>query len=85
MFAGAAMVGAHVAATAMMAALLAYGEKVLWLLAGWVSLPRWLRVVLPDVPAVRVGSSPASPMLRERFAYGGAGLRGPPWGRFAIV
>jgi hypothetical protein len=83
--AGPAMVSAHVAATAIMTALLAYGEKVLWLLAIWVSPSRWLRVVLQELPAVRVGSSPAPPMLRVRFAHGGVGLRGPPRGLFAIV
>ena len=35
MLAGVAMVTAHVVATAVMAALLAYGEKVLWFLAGF--------------------------------------------------
>jgi hypothetical protein len=86
MFAGTAMVGAHIAATAVMAALLTYGEKVLWLLAGWVLPPRWLRVVLPELPEVRVGSSPAPTVVRARFAYGGVGLRGPPLrGLLAIV
>lgn len=78
MFPGTAMVCAHVAATAVMAAVLAYGERVLWLLACWVRPPRWLRVVLPELPPMRVGSSPAPTMVRVRFVYGGVGLRGPP-------
>jgi hypothetical protein len=85
-FAATAMVGGHVAATAVMAALLAYGEKVLWFLAGWVRPPRSLRVGLPEQPGVRVVSSGASPTFRVRFACGGVGRRGPPaQGLFAIV
>jgi hypothetical protein len=38
-FTGIAMVGAHVVATAVMAALLAYGETVLWILAGLGACP----------------------------------------------
>lgn len=84
--AGAAMVTAHVAATAMMAALLAYGEMVLWFLAGWVRPRRWLRVVLPEIPAVRVGTSDAPRMLLVQFAGGGVGRRGPPQrGLFAAI
>jgi hypothetical protein len=84
--AGAAMVGAHVAATAVMAALLAYGEQALWFLAGWVRPLRWLRMVLPELPQVRVGSPVAPRMLRVRFACGGVGRRGPPQrGLLAVV
>jgi hypothetical protein len=85
-FAAMAMVAAHVAAAAAMAALLAYGEKGLWFLAGWVRIPRWLRVGLPELQAVRVVSSGASPLFRVRFSCGGVGRRGPPpRGLFAIV
>lgn len=86
MLAATAMLGAHVAATAVMVTLLAYGEKVLWFLAGCVRPPRWLRVGLPELPAMRVVSSGAPRMLRVRFACGGVGRRGPPLrGLFAIV
>ena len=79
------MLGAHVAATALMSALLAYGEKVLWFLAGWVRPARWLPG-LPELPAVPVFSYGAPTMLRVRFACGGVGRRGPPpRGLFAIV
>ena len=85
-FAATAMLGAHVAATALMAAVLAYGERVLWFLAGWVCPAPWLRVSLPELPAVRVFSFGVPPMLRVRFACGGVGRRGPPRrGLFAIV
>jgi hypothetical protein len=81
-----AMVGAHVAATAMMAALLTCGEKLLWALAGFVRPPRWLRVGLPELPAVQVFSFGAPRMFRMRFACGGVGRRGPPpRSLFAIV
>lgn len=43
-----------------MAALLAYGERVLWLLAGWVRPPEWLRVALPVLQPVPVASSRSS-------------------------
>lgn len=72
------MVGAHVAATAVMIALLAYGEQVLWFLAGCVRPARWLLPVQPDLPAARVAASGAPRMLRVRFASGGVGRRGPP-------
>jgi hypothetical protein len=86
MLAGAAMVTAHVAATAVMAALLAYGERVLWFLAGWVRPRRWLRVVLPEIPPVRVGSSGAPRTLLVQVACGGVGRRGPPQrGLFAVI
>ena len=86
MFAATTMVGAHVAATAVMATLLAYGEKVLWFLAGCVRPPRWLRVRLPAPPAMPAVSCGAPRMLRVRFACGGVGRRGPPpRGLFAIV
>jgi hypothetical protein len=79
------MLGAHVAATALMAGLLAYGEKVLWFLAGWVRPARWLPAGLPELPAVPVFSYGAPSMLRVRFACGGVGRRGPPpRGLFAI-
>jgi len=80
-----AMVGAHVMATAVLAAAMAHGEKVLWLLAGWVDPPRWLRVGLAELPAVRVVSVGAPQIFRMRLATGGVGRRGPPaWGLFAI-
>jgi hypothetical protein len=78
-FAAMAMLGAHVAATAVMAALLAYGERVMWFLAGWVRPRRWLSVGLPELQAFRVFSFGAPPILQVLFASGGAGLRGPPW------
>lgn len=53
---------AQVASTAVMAAMLAYGEKVLWFLAGRVCPSRWLRVGLPVLPSVRVVSSGAPRM-----------------------
>jgi hypothetical protein len=77
-FATTAMLGAHLGATVLMAALLAYGEKVLWLAAGWVRPPRWLPAGLPELPAVRVFSYGAPRVLRVRFARGGVGRRGPP-------
>jgi hypothetical protein len=79
MLATPAMVGAHAGATAAMVALLAYGEKLLWLLlAGYVRPPRWLRTGCPELLTVRTISAGASRMLRVRFAYGGVGRRGPP-------
>lgn len=84
-FAATAMAGAHIAATAVMAALLAYGEKVLWFLAGFVRPPRWLCVGLAELPVVLVASSGAPRMLPVRIACGGLGRRGPPTrGLFAI-
>ena len=77
-FAAAAMVGAHVAATAVLVALLAYGEKVLWFLAGCVRPPRWLGVGLPEPPAPRFVSSGVPGMFGLRIACGGVGRRGPP-------
>src|SRR5450631_166691 len=80
------MLAAHVAATAVMAALLAYGDRVLWALAGWVRPAPWLPMGLPELPAARVFSCGAPPILRVRFPYGGVGRRGPPpRGLFAIV
>jgi hypothetical protein len=80
------MLGAHIAATALMAALLAYGEKLMWFLAGWVRPARWLPAGAPVLPAVRAFSYGAPSMLRVRFACGGVGRRGPPpQGLFAIV
>jgi hypothetical protein len=73
-----AMLGAHVAATAVMATLLAYGEKVLWLLVRWVLPAPCLRVHLPALPAVRSVSDTTPPMVRLRLASGGVGRRGPP-------
>jgi hypothetical protein len=85
-FAATAMLGAHVAATALMAALLAYGERVLWFLAGWVRPRWWLRVGLPQFLTIRVFSFGEPPMVRVRFACGGVGRRGPPpRGLFAIA
>jgi hypothetical protein len=77
-FVAAAMLGAHVAATAVMAALLAYGDQVLWFLAGCVRPPQWLQVGLPELPAVRFASSGPPRILRLRYACGGVGQRGPP-------
>jgi hypothetical protein len=72
------MVGAHVIATALMAALLAYGEKVLWFLAGWVRPVKWLRPGLPELHQVLVVPDGTPRMLRVRFDCGGVGRRGPP-------
>ena len=81
-----AMMGAHVAATALMAALLAYGEQVLWFLAGFVRPPLWLRVSLPELQGTRVVPSCEPRMFHMRFACGGVGQRGPPsTALFAIV
>jgi hypothetical protein len=77
-FAAPVMVGAHVAATAMIAALLAYGETVLWFLAGWALPPRWFSVGLSELPLAREVSSFAPPVLPVRVACGGVGRRGPP-------
>jgi hypothetical protein len=77
-FGATAMLGAHIAATAVMAALLAYGEKVLWLLVRWVRPDPWLCVRLPQLPAMQAVSSTAPPMVRLRLASGGVGRRGPP-------
>jgi hypothetical protein len=78
-FAATAMISAHVAAMAVMAALLAYGDQVLWFLAACVLPSQWLRVGLPELPAARVASSGAPRILRLRYARGGVGRRGPPW------
>jgi hypothetical protein len=77
-FTATAMICAHVAATAVMAALLAYGEQMLWFLAGCVRPPQWLRVGLPEPLSVQVVSDGVPRILRLRYAYGGVGLRGPP-------
>lgn len=85
-FTATTMVGAHVAATAVMAALLAYGEKVLWFLAGCGRPPRWLSVGLPELPALRAVTSGVPRMFGLRLACGGVGRRGPPpRGLFVIV
>jgi hypothetical protein len=82
----AAMVGAHAAATAVMAALLAYGETVLWFLAQWVRPARWMRPGLPELPRVPAVTVRAPQMLRVWFNHGGVGRRGPPTRElFAIV
>ena len=73
-----AMVGAHVAATAMMAAALAAGEKVLWFLAGFVIPIRWPRMDMPELSAVSLTPAGQTRSLRGRFADGGVGRRGPP-------
>jgi hypothetical protein len=81
-----AMLCAHVAATAVMAALLAYGEKVLWFLASWVRPPRTSRVSLSELPAVRIMTSGAPRMTGLQLASGGVGRRGPPaHGLFSFV
>jgi hypothetical protein len=77
-FAATAMLGAHIAATAVMAALLAYGDQVLWFLAGCARPLQWLRVGLPELQAVRVAPPGAPRILRLRYACGGVGRRGPP-------
>jgi hypothetical protein len=77
-FATSAMVGAHVAATALMAGLLAYGERVLWFLAGFVPTPRWLRVGRLELLSLWVVSCGVPRMYGVRFACGGVGRRGPP-------
>ena len=85
-FAATAMLGAHGAGTALMAALLAYGERVLWFAAGWVRPAPWLRVGPPKLRAVLLFPLDAQTMLRVRFACGGVGRRGPPpRGLFAII
>ncbi|MEP7191892.1 MAG: hypothetical protein ABI903_03395 [Actinomycetota bacterium] len=73
-----AMVGAHVAATTLMATVLAAGEKVLWFLAGLVTPIRWPRLELAEPFAVSVIPSAQTRSLRARFADGGVGRRGPP-------
>ena len=73
-----AMVGAHVAATMVMAAVLSAGEKMLWFLAGFVILVRWPRLELPELSAVSLTSADPTRSLHGRFADGGVGRRGPP-------
>jgi hypothetical protein len=86
MSAATTMLAAHVVATAAMAALLAYGEKALWFLAGYLRPARWLHVRLPELSALRIRPSCVPQRLPARFACGGVGQRGPPaGGRFAIV
>ena len=77
-FGAAAMLGAHVAATALMVALLAFGERLLWFLARWVCPASWLRVRLPQPPATPAISATAPPAMRVQIASGGVGRRGPP-------
>ena len=72
------MVAAHVAATALMAALLGYGEKALWFLAGYARPPRSLRVSLPEPSSVHPVACLTPRLVRLRFADGGVGRRGPP-------
>jgi hypothetical protein len=73
-----AMLGAHVAATVVMAALLANGEKVLWFLARWVRPAPWLRVHVTHRPVAQTVSASTPPRLRVRLSTGGVGRRGPP-------
>jgi hypothetical protein len=73
-----AMVVAHVAATAVMAALLAHGEAVLWFLAECVRRPRWIALGAPGRRAVGDVRSCAPRSAGSRFARGGVGRRGPP-------
>lgn len=77
-FSSSAMLCAHVAATAVMAALLAYGEKVLWFLAGWVRPPLTVRVGRSELPAVPTMTSGPPRMFGVQLACGGIGRRGPP-------
>lgn len=78
LFAATTMVGAHVAATAVMVVILAYGEQVLWFLAQCLRPTQWWHGGLPELPAVRVVTAGAPRVLRVRFACGGEGRRGPP-------
>jgi len=78
MLTGTTMIGAHLAATALMAGLLAYGEKVLWLLAGWVRPARWLRVVPTEPPPARIAAYGGLPTICLQLTSGGVGRRGPP-------
>jgi hypothetical protein len=73
-----AMLAAHVGATAVMAALLAYGEAVLWFLAECVRRPRWIALGHPDLPAAGGVRSCAPRSSGSQFASGGVGRRGPP-------
>lgn len=85
MLASTTMLGAHVAATAVMVGLLGYGEKVLWFLAGCVRPARWLRVSPPEPPAARTATCGAPRMVGAQFACGGVGRRGPPHRLFAAL
>jgi hypothetical protein len=73
-----AMVVAHVGATAVMAALLAYGEAVLWFLAECARRPRWIALRHPEPPAAGGVCSWSPRSTGSRFARGGVGRRGPP-------
>lgn len=85
-FAASAMLGAHVSATVVMAALLAYGEKVLWYLASWVRPSRIVRVSLSELLAAPIMSAGAPRISCGHLARGGVGLRGPPtWGPLGIL
>jgi len=77
-FSSSAMLCAHVAATVVMAAMLAYGEKVLWFLAGWVRPLRTVRMRLSELPAVPTMTSGPPRILSVQLASGGIGRRGPP-------
>jgi len=78
MLTGTTMIGAHLAATAVMVGLLAYGEKVLWFLAGCVRPARWLRVVPAEAPPARIAAPVAPPTTCLQLTSGGVGRRGPP-------
>jgi hypothetical protein len=80
MLTGTTMIGAHLAATAVMVGLLAYGEKVLWFLAGCVRPARWLRVVPSEPPPARITASGAPSKMCLQFTSAGVGPRGPPMG-----
>ena len=79
-FGAAAMLVAHVMATAVMVVLLAHGERVLWFLVRLVFPAPCPRVHLPQLPAVRSDFPHAAPMVRARLRLtsGGVGRRGPP-------
>jgi len=79
-FATTTMLGAHLVATMVMAALLAYGERALWFLAGLVRPPRSLSAVRPQPPKIRMFPYGEPRVARACFASGGVGRRGPPPG-----
>ena len=79
-FATTTMLGAHLIATMVMAALLAYGERALWFLAGLVRLPLCFSAVRPEPPKIRLFPYGVPRVARACFASGGVGRRGPPPG-----
>jgi hypothetical protein len=65
---GSTMIGAHLAATAVMAGLL----------AGCARPARWLRVAPPEPPSARAAACHAPPTTCPQLTSGGIGRRGPP-------